>query len=192
MSGYGRRGSRRNEPGSEDAPARKPPADMEAFAREICLRQLAMAPRTRSQLADALTRKEVPKEVSDKVLERYSEVGLIDDEAFAQSWVRSRHANRGLAPRALSAELRQRGVDDETIKEAVAEIQPEDLESAAHALVAKKLSSTRSLPPDKRTTRLVGMLARKGYPPGLAYRVVKEALTGAAHPDEDDDLSLPD
>ncbi|GAA2733726.1 regulatory protein RecX [Actinocorallia aurantiaca] len=184
----GRRNSRsRGASGSGEGEDRapRPPADPEAAAREICLRLLTFSPRTRAQLAEALARKDIPQEAADRVLSRFTEVGLIDDEAFAQAWVRSRHNGKGLAPRALSAELRRRGVADDTIQEAVAELHPEDIEEAARALVSRKLRTTRSLDHDRRTRRLVGMLARKGYSPGLAYRVVKEVLAGeAADPDE--------
>ncbi|WP_374225447.1 regulatory protein RecX [Actinomadura sp. NEAU-AAG7] len=148
----------------------------EGAAREVCLRMLAGAPRTRAQLADALRRRGFPDEVAESVLSRFTDVGLIDDEAFAQAWVRSRHAGRGLAKRALAAELRRRGVAGETVNEAVETLEPEQEERTARALVERKLRSTRGVDPVKRTRRLVGMLARKGYPPGLSYRVVKEAL----------------
>jgi regulatory protein len=161
-------------PGSGAADA--PPADPEAVAREVCLRLLTMSPRTRSQLAEALQRKNVPEDVAERVLGRFSEVGLIDDAAFAQSWVESRHRGRGLAGRALAAELRQRGVDDETVKEAVAALDPDQEESRARELVDRRLASTRGIDPVRRMRKLVGMLARKGYSPGLAYRVVKDAL----------------
>jgi regulatory protein len=145
-------------------------------AREVCLRLLTMSPRTRSQLAEALQRKNVPEDVAERVLGRFSEVGLIDDAAFAQSWVESRHRGRGLAGRALAAELRQRGVDDETVQEAVAALDPDQEESRARELVDRRLASTRGIDPVRRMRKLVGMLARKGYSPGLAYRVVKDAL----------------
>lgn len=161
-------------PGSGAAEA--PPADPESVAREVCLRLLTFSPRTRSQLAEALRRKNVPDNVAERVLSRFSEVGLIDDAAFARSWVESRHHGRGLAGRALAAELRRRGVADETVKEAVSRLDPDREESRARDLVARRLASTRGTDPMARTRRLVGMLARKGYPPGLAYRVVKEAL----------------
>lgn len=152
------------------------PADPEAAAREICLRLLSFSPRTRAQLADALRRKGVADEVAERVLGRYTEVGLIDDDAFARAWVQSRHAGRGLARRALAAELRQRGVDDDTVNDAVEELDPEQEEAAARELVNKRMAATRGLDPVKRTRRIVGMLARKGYSGGLAYRLVREAL----------------
>lgn len=148
------------------------------MARAICLRLLTMAPRTRAQLAEALRKREVPEEAAEAVLERFSEVGLIDDEAFAAAWVSSRHAGRGLARRALASELRHRGVDEDTVKEAVEQLDPEQEVETARRLVARKLSATRGLETAVRTRRLAGMLARKGYGPGLAFRVVREALEG--------------
>ncbi|GAA4229328.1 hypothetical protein GCM10022254_21490 [Actinomadura meridiana] len=148
----------------------------EAKAREVCLRLLAAAPRTRAQLAEALRREDVPDEVAERVLGRFSDVGLIDDEAFARAWVQSRHNGRGLAKRALAAELRRRGVADETVNGAVEALDPAQEERTARALVARKMPSTARLDPAKRTRRLMGMLARKGYPPGLSYRIVRESL----------------
>ncbi|TDD31277.1 regulatory protein RecX [Actinomadura sp. KC06] len=150
--------------------------DPEGAAREVCLRLLSGAPRTRAQLADALRRKDIPDDVAERVLGRFSDVGLIDDEAFAQAWVQSRHTGRGLAKRALAAELRRRGVADETVKDAVEALDPAQEEQTARALVVRKLASTVGVEPTKRMRRLVGMLARKGYSPGLSYRIVREAL----------------
>jgi regulatory protein len=159
-------------PGAVDPQA----VDPEAAAREICLRLLSFSPRTRAQLADALRRRGVSDEVADRVLGRYTEVGLIDDAAFARAWVQSRHTGRGLARRALAAELRQRGVADDTVNEAVDELDPADEEAAARDLVAKRMAMTRGLDPVKRTRRILGVLARKGYSSGLSYRLVREAL----------------
>jgi regulatory protein len=150
--------------------------DPEARAREVCLRMLSASPRTRAQLADALRRKDVPDDVAERVLGRFTDVGLIDDEAFAQAWVQSRHTGRGLARRALAAELRRRGVADDTVNEAVESLDPAQEEETARALVQRRLPATRGADPAKRMRRLVGMLARKGYPPALSYRLVKEAL----------------
>ncbi len=151
-------------------------ADPPTRAREICLRLLTLAPRTRAQLAEALRSRGIPAAVADDVLERFADVGLIDDAAFARAWVESRHHSRGLAGRALTLELKRRGVDDEEIREAVAELGPDAEAATAKRLVEQKLGSTAGLPPEVRTRRLAGMLARKGYPPGLAFRVIREAL----------------
>ncbi|MFI7227754.1 recombination regulator RecX [Nonomuraea angiospora] len=151
-------------------------ADPESVARAICLRLLTMAPKTRAQLAEALRKRDVPDEAAEAVLSRFSELGLINDEAFAEAWVDSRHHGRGLAKRALAAELRHRGVDTDTVKEAVERLDPDQEAETARRLVERKLASTRSLDPQTRTRRLAGMLARKGYSSGLAYRVIREAL----------------
>ena len=150
--------------------------DPEARARQICLRLLTHAPQTRAQLADALSRRSIPGEIAASVLERFTDVGLIDDAAFARAWVESRHYSRGLAGRMLSAELKRRGVADDEIREAVAGLGPEAEVATARELVARKLAATRGQPAPARVRRLTGMLARKGYPPGLAFRVIREAM----------------
>jgi regulatory protein len=149
----------------------------EARARQVCLTLLTLAPRTRAQLAEALRKRGIPDEVADEVLGRFQDVGLIDDAAFARSWVESRHYGRGLAGRALSAELKQRGVAADEIRAAIDEQLGPDAEvDAARRLVERRIAGTRGLPAEQRTRRLAAMLARKGYSPGLAYRVIREAL----------------
>ncbi|HEX3490440.1 MAG TPA: regulatory protein RecX [Streptosporangiaceae bacterium] len=164
--------------------------DPEATARQICLKMLTTAPRTRAQLAAALDRRGVPPEAAEAVLERFAEVQLIDDGMFARAWVESRHHGRGLARRALAAELRQRGVEAEDIKEAVDGLDPEQEYVTARALVDRRLAGTRGLARPARFRRLMGVLARRGYPEALAYRVVREALE--YEPPEPDFGSDPD
>ncbi|WP_063777108.1 recombination regulator RecX [Streptomyces humi] len=154
----------------------EPPADPAERARAICLRLLTGTPRTRKQLADALRKREIPDEVAEEVLSRFEEVGLVNDSAFADAWVESRHHGRGLARRALARELRTKGVDSTLIDDAVGRLDSEQEEETARELVARKLRSTRALDRDKRIRRLAGMLARKGYSEGMALRVVRQAL----------------
>ncbi|PWI45168.1 recombination regulator RecX [Streptomyces sp. ICBB 8177] len=153
-----------------------PPRDPEERARAVCLRLLTGTPRTRKQLADALRRREIPEEVAEHVLSRFEDVGLIDDTAFADAWVESRHHSRGLARRALARELRTRGVESGVIERAVEQLDADQEEATARALVDRKLRATRGLDRDRRIRRLAGMLARKGYGEGLALRVVRRAL----------------
>ncbi|WP_405882916.1 recombination regulator RecX [Streptomyces sp. NBC_01136] len=163
-------------PSSSRAEKGEPPGDPAERARAICLRLLTGTPRTRKQLADALRKREIPDDVADEVLSRFEEVGLINDGAFADAWVESRHHGRGLARRALAQELRTKGVDSTLIDEAVGQLDSEQEEATARELVARKLRSTRGLDRDKRLRRLAGMLARKGYSEGMALRVVRQAL----------------
>jgi len=157
------------EPGGPD------PGGEEA-ARLICLRLLTSGPRTRAQLATALRKRRVPDEVADSVLGRFAEVGLIDDAAFARAWVESRHHGRGLARKALAAELRQRGVADREVRSAVGLLGPQDELATAQRLVARRVAASRGKPMPVRARQLMSMLARKGYLAGLAAQVVREAL----------------
>ena len=163
-------------PGKEAADAGGGGPDPHEAAREICLRSLAAAPRTRAQLATALRRRRVPDEIAEAVLGRFAEVRLIDDAAFARAWVETRHHGRGLARRALSAELRQRGVDADEVRAAVGSLGDADELATARRLVAKRVEASRGRPLPARVRHLVGVLARKGYSAGLAYQVVREAL----------------
>jgi regulatory protein len=151
--------------------------DPAEVAREICLRQLAVRPRTRAELATALRQRGIPDDVAAAVLDRYDEVGMIDDAAFARAWVTTRHHGRGLARRALAHELRQRGVDAGAAGAALAGLDDSTEAATARALVDRKLRTVRG-EPEQVFRRLVGVLARKGYPAGLAIRAVKEALAG--------------
>jgi regulatory protein len=162
-------------------------AAAEAVARMLCLRQLDARARTRAELAAYLSRKGVPPEPAGRVLDRFARVGLIDDSALAESFVQSRHREAGLGRRALTQKLRQRGVADDVIESAVAVVDSEAELAAARELVRRKLRSVATLEPQVQARRLVGMLARKGYPPGLAYHVVKERLAEVELPTDTDD-----
>lgn len=143
------------------------------------LRQLAMAPRSRQQLRDKLRQRNCPDDVAEAVLDRMTEVGLVDDEAFAGMLVRSKQAGRGLATRALSQELRTKGIDPETAEAVLADIDPEEERERARTLVIKKLRTMHGLDATVQTRRLAGMLARKGYPSSVAFAVIREALAEA-------------
>ena len=155
-----------------DPVAAGPDADQEAVARQILLDQLTGQARSRSELAARL-------------LDRFEEVGLVDDQAFARAWVQSRQPGKGLARRALAQELRRKGVDDELARVALDEVDPEDEVEAARGLVRRKLRTAAHLERDVAVRRLTGMLARKGYPAGTCFRVVREELDRLGHDTED-------
>src|SRR5699024_2109379 len=148
------------------------------------LRKLGAAPQSRAQLAEAMARKNVPEEIAEKVLDRFEDVNLIDDAAYAEMLVRTRHNERGLARRALAQRLGRKVVDAETAAAARKTSQPEDEEERAVELVRKTARSTTGVEPVKRRRRLVSMLARKGYGPGVAMRAVDQVL---GEEDEEDD-----
>jgi regulatory protein len=155
-------------------------SDPESVARTIGLKLLDRAPRTRSELAGAMARRGVPDDAAAVVLDRFAEVGLIDDAAFATAWVDSRHHGRGLARRALASELRRHGITEEVASEALSAVSVEDEAVAAEALVRRRLRTMSGLSREVKTRRLVAMLGRKGFGGSLAYGVVSAALNDAA------------
>ncbi len=163
-------------PPPEDAEALGPEADPDAVGRKILLDQLTGQARSRTELATKLARKQVPHEVAERLLDRFEEVGLVDDAAFARDWVQSRQAGRGLARRALAVELRRKGVDQEVITEAVGTVDADDEVAVARDLVWRKLGSVERFDRQTKVRRLTGMLARRGYPSSVVFSVVREEL----------------
>ena len=155
-----------------------------AHAQGICLRLLTTRPRSRAELAGALRRRGIAEEVGESVLDRLGQLGLVDDAALAEATVYSDHRHRGLGRRALSNELRRRGVSDEVVRDAVAKVGPEDEEQRAHELVRRKLRTNATQETGALARRLCAMLVRKGYSEGLAWRVVRDELSPTHWPDE--------
>jgi len=192
---------RRPRTGGRRAPATEPPdagaaaadaePDPESVARSIALRQLTAAPRSRAQLAEAMAKRDVPQDVAERVLDRFTEVGLVDDAAYAEILVRSRHAERKLSRRALAQELRRKGVDESVAREALEQVDDDDEEQAARALARKKLAATRGLDRETRLRRAYGALGRRGYGGSLVSRVVREELA-AEGADDTADWSVAD
>ena len=166
---------------SEDTAALGPDADAESVARKILLDQLTGQARSRAELAAKLAKKGVPEEIAKRMLTRFEEVGLIDDASFAKAWVQSRQSGKGLARRALAQELRLKGVDGEAVADALDEIDPDDEVESARRLVRRKLRSVQRVDRTTAIRRLTEMLARKGYPAGVAWRVVRDELEASGH-----------
>ena len=143
--------------------------------RAILLRQLTASSKSRSQLLKKLLEKEIPVLIAEELLDRFEEIQLVDDEAFAEVWVRSRARSRGLARSAIRRELRDKGIEGEMAESALEQIDDESEEATAKDLVERKLRApSMALDKDKSVRRLVGMLARKGYSGSTAYRIVNE------------------
>ncbi|MBM7800583.1 regulatory protein [Microlunatus panaciterrae] len=170
----------RSAPPTEPA---EPDADPEALARTIVLRKLTAQARTRDELAKALKTRKVPEDVSEKVLDRMEEVGLVDDAEFARSWVSSRQGRRHLSKTALRRELVTKGVDRDQIDEALDQVDSEDERAAALALAEKKLRSMSGLDRQVQYRRLAGALGRRGFGPGIVSGVLNEVLN--AEPESD-------
>lgn len=128
-------------------------------------------------MADRLAEKGFRTAVAERVLDRLTEVGLIDDAAFAQQWVRSRHTYSGKGKKVLAEELRRKGIAPEDAEPALESVTAEDERARAGELVRRKLVTLPAdMERDKAISRLVAMLARRGYTPGTAYGVVTSEL----------------
>jgi regulatory protein len=153
-----------------------PDVDPESAARTMCLRLLTVRSRTRAELADALRAHHVPDAAAERVLQRFTEVGLIDDAAFAATFASTRLTERGLARREIARQLRGKGVAETDVIAAVAGIDADAERETAHRLAERKFRSMSHLEPVVATRRLVGMLSRKGYGPGLALEVARDVV----------------
>ncbi len=153
-----------------------PDADPEEVARTIVLRKLAAQSRTRAELARALKTREVPEEAASAVLDRMSEVGLVDDATFAHDWVASRQQRRHLSRTALRRELQTKGVDRDLIDDALAGVDGDDEHRAALDLARRRASTMRGLERDVAYRRLGGVLARRGFSSSVTVQVLSEVL----------------
>lgn len=174
-SGFGSDG-----PSPDSSVASDPEPDPASAARAIVLRQLTSSAKSRLQLSRKLAERNIPEDIAEAVLDRFQEVRLIDDAEFADMWVRSRSQSRKLAKGALRRELADKGIDADTAASALEQLSDEDEEAAARMLVERKLRPGTDLSDrserDKTTRRLASMLARKGYQPSQAFRIVGEVL----------------
>lgn len=148
----------------------------------------------------ALEKKGFEPAVAAAVLDRLTTAKLVDDASFAEQWVQSRHQYSGKGKRALSMELRTKGVSQELATVALDLIDADDERERAAELVRKRFRSLTLPDPDatgpearaerdKVVRKLVGMLARRGYSQGMAFTVVKEQLDRAGADTEDFDGS---
>ena len=158
-----------------------------SVAQNIVYRQLTASAKSRLQLARKLAERNIPDDVAEAVLDRFEEARLINDADFAEMWVRSRSQSRKLAKGALRRELAEKGIDQDAAAAALEQLTDADEEAAARQLVERKLRPGTDFQDraerDKATRRLASMLARKGYQPSQAFRIVNEVLESCAGPD---------
>ena len=164
-----------------------PDADPVAVAREIALRLLDVRDRTRHELERALAKRRVPEEAAREVLDRLTEVGLIDDRRFADATFDGQQ-RRQRSTRALRQELRTKGVDAEVIEQAASEVDDETDLAVARELVAKRARSLERFPHQVRYRRMAGQLARRGF----SSSVIATALRELPSDEVDGGLAEPD
>jgi len=150
--------------------------DPVALAKAIVLRRLAAASRTRHELQVLLAERGIAVDVAEQVLDRFTELGYLDDKAFADAWVVSRHRSRGLARGAIAQELRRRGVDEEIAESALAQISPSQEAERARALAVRKAARMSQCDDEVALRRLTGVLMRRGFHWSVALSAAQQAL----------------
>lgn len=145
-------------------------------ARKIALDLLAVRQRSEHELRVAMAKRKVPDDVADELVERFTEVGLLDDATFAAALTttRSTLSQRGRAR--IRQELQLKGVDREVADAALAEIDPEAEREAALAVARKRMRTLAGLEPHVARRRLAGVLARRGFSGSLVSSVVQQVL----------------
>jgi regulatory protein len=151
------------------------PEKLETRARNVLLHQLARSAKSTSQLRKILEQREIPTEIAEMVLERFTEVGLIDDAAYAETIVNSRRNFKGLAKSAIKRELNEKGVDQALVEEAISGITAEDDFESAKDLAVRRYRQMAHLQKDVRTRRLAGYLQRKGYASSAVFAAIRFA-----------------
>lgn len=153
-----------------------PDADPVAFARLILLRALAAAPRTEAQLRQRLRSKGVPDGVAEHLLDRFTDLGYVDDEAFAHAWVHARHRGKGLGRSAVRRELQSRGIADEVLAEALDSITDDSEREQAREFAIRRARRLTGLEASVVHRRVTAALMRRGYGWGLSNSVAREVL----------------
>ena len=141
------------------------------FAR----RSTAKAPQSEQRLRTKLAGRDYPQVVIDRAIAQCRAEGTVDDHALAAAIAEERHA-KGHAPFRIRVDLGKRGFTEPVIDEVLAAYENEDPEAAAFDVALGKARSTRHLDAEKAYRRVVGFVARRGYPPALARKVARQAV----------------
>lgn len=169
--------SKEHPPAAKVGREAKPPSPekLEQRAKNVLLHQLSRQAKTEHQLREVLIKREIPAEIIDKVIVRFTEAGLIDDRQVAQTIAHTRRATRGLSSSAIKRELAKKGVAAEIIEEVLGSFAAEDELVTAIAIASRRIKALARLEPEVRKRRLLGFLARKGYPGSVAFAAIKAA-----------------
>lgn len=158
-------------------------------ARSILLNRLSRGPRSKAQLRNLLEERQVPSEIAEGILDRFEEVGLIDDAKFAEAFARDKRQSRGLAKRALAQELKKVGVSPEFSESALEEFDQESEVELAITLVERRLATVSNLDWQSRQRRLYGYLGRRGFAANVIATAIARAEQGFVAQSETDSIS---
>ena len=171
------------------APSTLPFTEQVAKGREHALRLLAIRERSAMEIRIRLRQRGYAPEAIVAILERLQGVDLQSDRRYADRFA-TEAAARGKSSRLIQGELRGKGVEPDLAAQAAAASDQED-RARALALARKKALGMRSLPPEVRSRRILGMLARRGYDPQTC-RLVAAEVSGRSEDDLDGGFLDPD
>ena len=149
---------------------------LEQRAKNVLLHQLSRSMKTRFQLQEILKKREIPDEIAQLALDRFTEAQLIDDAVFAAAYVRTRLEN-GRSVSAIRGELRRKGVAQELIEAELVDVDSDREQEIANKLAANRYSRMLNLDAEVRKRRLLGFLQRRGFSQSIAYRAISNAAS---------------
>jgi regulatory protein len=145
-------------------------------AENISLHALSRRGVSSHEMAKTLRSRDLPEEVVIAEVERLERVGLLDDAELAENLVRTKQDRKGLGKQAITAELRQRGIAQEAIEQAVSEIDDDEEQARCDEWALKRAGQLRGLDQATAERRLNAFLMRRGYRSEVIRRAVEKAL----------------
>lgn len=153
---------------------------LEEEIRQALLKNITRGSKSSGQLRTAMLAKEYPSELVDQLIERLTEVGLIDDFRMAKDLVDSQLSRKAVAKSALARTLREKGFAKDAIDAALVGIDSDSELEAAKKVAETRIRQLMKLEPDVRSRRLAGFLSRKGYSSSVVWAAVKHASSTAS------------
>jgi regulatory protein len=163
----------------DDVAAAESPDDVRDRAEALLLRKLRGRSLSLAEARTALNSVEgIEASVVDEVVEKFVDLGYLDDEAFAEQLALSATERRGQGRRAVAQTLRKRGIPREVVDAALAELPDDDAERALE-FARSKARGVGGKDYDASLRRLAGQLARRGYPSSVSLDAARQALSEA-------------
>ncbi len=156
--------------------------DVREVAHQQAFKFLQYRPRSSAEIRRNLEGHDFETEIINEVITRLQRSGLVDDTSFAQAWVENRSEFRPRSRRALASELYQRGLDTDTIDQALADLDEETLAYQAGIKRSRKMQEVEWV--DFRR-KMSGFLARRGF----SYDVISPVIERIWNEKKSDDVT---
>ncbi|MFQ5839544.1 MAG: regulatory protein RecX [Candidatus Methylomirabilales bacterium] len=154
-------------------------------AKHAALRLLTIRSRSRRELAGRLRARGFATAQVQEVVDEFSRLGFLNDAALARNWARDRAARKGFGRRRINRELREKGIDERLIRDALDEVFRDLAEEAlARRVAQRRWVILRHLPPPTARRRLAAYLNRRGFPPSL----IRSLVEGMGHGEDEESV----